>query len=251
MNFHLRVWRQKSTREAGQFATYEAKNVSPDASFLEMLDEVNDELEARGEMPIAFDSDCREGICGMCGLVIDGLAHGKSPDKGGTTCQRYMRHFKDGQTITLEPWRAAAFPLLRDLIVNRSALDRVIQAGGFNSVNTGSAPEANATLVPKQNAETAMDAAQCIGCGACVAACKNASAMLFTSARVSHLALLPQGQPEKRTRALAMVEAMDTQGFGNCTNEGECEARCPKSISLAHIARLNRQYLGARILKLK
>jgi succinate dehydrogenase / fumarate reductase iron-sulfur subunit len=248
MNFTLRVWRQKDSNSPGAFATYTANNVSPDTSFLEMLDIVNNELEAKGEMPIAVDSDCREGICGTCGVMINGYAHGHGD--GGCTCQRYMRHFTDGETITVEPWRAKAFPVLRDLIVNRSAFDRIIQAGGYISMNTGAAPEANSIPITHHDVELAMDAAQCIGCGACVAVCKNASAMLFTSAKISHFALLPQGQPERHQRARAMVNAMDGEGFGNCTNEGECEARCPKKISLANIARMNRDYLAANVVKL-
>jgi succinate dehydrogenase / fumarate reductase iron-sulfur subunit len=246
MNFKLRIWRQKNANGTGRFESYEARNISPDASFLEMLDIVNEELEAKGEIPIAIEHDCREGICGSCGLVVNGLPHG--PVKGVTTCQLYMRHFKDGETITVEPWRAKAFPILCDLIVDRSALDRVIAAGGFISINVGGAPDGNAILVDKKHAELAMDAAACIGCGACVAVCKNASAMLFTGAKVSHLALLPQGAPERRKRVLAMVEKMDAEGFGNCTNEGECEAKCPKRISLGHIGRLNREFILGKFL---
>ena len=248
MNFTLKVWRQRNAQDQGRFVTYEARGISADCSFLEMLDIVNNDLEAKGEMPIAFDSDCREGICGTCGIVINGLPHG--PGKGTATCQRYMRSFQDGDTITVEPFRARAFPVLRDLILNRSAFDRVIQAGGYVSANTGGAPEANALPISTERADLAMDAAACIGCGACVAVCKNASAMLFVSAKISHLALLPQGAAERRRRALAMVEAMDREGFGNCTNEGECEAKCPKNISLANIARMNREYLVAGIVKL-
>jgi succinate dehydrogenase / fumarate reductase iron-sulfur subunit len=224
-------------------ATYQATRVRPDMSFLEMLDVVNDELVRQGQEPIAFDSDCREGICGACGLVINGLAHG--PGKGTTTCQLYMRSFANGSTITIEPWRARAFPVVRDLVVDRSAFDRMVQAGGYISINTGSAPDANALLISQQTAAEAFDAAACIGCGACVAACKNASAMLFVAAKVKHLNLLPQGQPERGKRALAMVEAMQREGFGNCTNEYECEAACPKQISAGHISFLNREYLRA------
>ena len=245
MDFTLDVWRQNGPDDQGQLMTYEAINISPDASFLEMLDIVNAGLEAQGEDPIAFEHDCREGICGSCGMMINGRPHG--PGRGITTCQLFMRGFQDGQTIIVEPWRAKAFPIIKDLVVDRSAFDRIIAAGGFISVNTGSAPEANAVLVPKDAAELAMDAAACIGCGACVAACKNASAMLFVAAKIAHLALLPQGQPERRHRVLSMIEAMDAAGFGNCTNEYECEAECPKHVSVAHIARLNREYLCAKL----
>jgi succinate dehydrogenase / fumarate reductase iron-sulfur subunit len=243
MKLTLRVWRQKGPREAGAFVSYPASNISPDMSFLEMLDVVNEGLTLKGEEPIAFDHDCREGICGTCGMVINGTPHG--PRKATTACQLHMRSFRDGDTITIEPWRAAAFPVVRDLVVDRSALDVVIAAGGFISAPTGSAPDGNALQVPKENAELAMDAAACIGCGACVAACPNASAMLFTAAKVSHLGLLPQGQPERETRVLRMVAAMDAAGFGSCTNHGECEAACPKQISVAFIARMNRDYLKA------
>ncbi|MBI3827937.1 MAG: succinate dehydrogenase/fumarate reductase iron-sulfur subunit [Planctomycetes bacterium] len=246
MNFTLNVWRQKNANDQGRFETYQAKNISPEASFLEMLDVVNNELEAEGKEPIAFDHDCREGICGACGMMISGRAHG--PRAATTTCQLYMRNFQDGETLTLEPWRAKAFPLVRDLVVDRSAFDRIIQAGGFISVNTGNAADANALPVPKDNAELAMDAAACIGCGACVAACKNASAMLFVSAKVSHLALLPQGDAERVRRTLNMVKTMDEAGFGNCSNTGACEAECPKSISISNIARLNREYARAKLL---
>jgi succinate dehydrogenase / fumarate reductase iron-sulfur subunit len=246
MDFMLKVWRQSGPNDKGRLMTYEATNIPPDASFLEMLDVVNAGLEAQGEDPIAFEHDCREGICGSCGMMINGRPHG--PRRGITTCQLFMRSFQDGQTIVVEPWRAKAFPLIKDLVVDRSAFDKIITAGGFISVNTGSAPEANAILVPKDVAELAMDAAACIGCGACVATCKNASAMLFVAAKIAHLALLPQGQPEHRHRVLSMVEAMDAAGFGNCTNEYECEAECPKHISVAHIARLNREYLRAKLL---
>jgi succinate dehydrogenase / fumarate reductase iron-sulfur subunit len=245
MDFTLKVWRQNGPDEQGQIETYKATNIPPDASFLEMLDMVNDGLEVQGQEPIAFEHDCREGICGSCGMMIDGRAHG--PGRGTTTCQLYMRSFRDGQIIVIEPWRAKAFPIIKDLVVDRSAFDTIIAAGGFISVNTGSAPEANTIPVPKDAAELAMDAAACIGCGACVATCKNASAMLFVAAKISHLALLPQGQPESRQRALSMIAAMDAAGFGNCTNEFECEAECPKNISVATIARMNRQHLRAKL----
>jgi succinate dehydrogenase / fumarate reductase iron-sulfur subunit len=243
MNFTLHVWRQKNAQDQGRMVTYDARDISPETSFLEMLDALNQGLIEKGEEPVAFDSDCREGICGSCCLMINGIPHG--PERGVATCQTYMRVFHDGQEIYIEPWRARAFPLVKDLIVDRSALDRIIQAGGFVSVNTGGAPDGNAVPVPKTNAERAMDAAACIGCGACVAACKNASAMLFTSAKVSHLALLPQGDPERRQRVRNMVEQMDREGFGNCTNYYECEAACPKEISVQFIAQLNREYLAA------
>ena len=243
MNLKLRVWRQKDARSPGRFVEYEANNVNPNMSFLEMLDVVNEEITKRGEDPIAFDHDCREGICGMCSCVINGEPHG--PEYKVATCQTYMRNFQDGETITIEPFRARAFPLIKDLVIDRSAFDRVIQAGGFISARTGSAPDGNAILIPKQDADWAMDAAACIGCGACVAACKNASAMLFVAAKVSHLNLLPQGKPEKDQRVLAMVEAMDREGFGACTVTGSCEAVCPKGISLNFIAKMNRDYLGA------
>jgi len=243
MNVRLRVWRQHNAGTPGRFEIYEAKDINPNMSFLEMLDVVNEDLTRSGQEPIAFDHDCREGICGMCSCVINGEPHG--PENKVATCQTYMRSFRDGETITVEPFRARAFPLIKDLIVNRSAFDRVIQAGGFVSVSTGSAPDGNAILVPKQNADLAMDAAACIGCGACVAACKNASAMLFVAAKVSHLNLLPQGQPEKKKRVLAMVQQMDEEGFGACTVTGSCEAVCPKGISLNFIAKMNRDYFGA------
>ena len=245
INVTLKIWRQKNSAAKGGFVTYHAKNISPDSSFLEMLDIINDELEKNGLDPIAFEHDCREGICGSCGLVINGRPHG--PLKGITTCQLHMRHFKDGDTITVEPWRAKAFPIIKDLIVDRSAFDKIIQAGGFISVNTGGVPDANSIPIPKENADTAMDAAACIGCGACVAACKNASAMLFVAAKVSHLAHLPQGQVEKAERVQNMVKVMDELGFGNCTNTYACEAECPKEISVAHIAKMNRDYLSAKI----
>ena len=241
MNLTLRVWRQKSTADAGRFETYEAKDLSPDLSFLEMLDIVNDDLQRRGIEPIAFDHDCREGICGSCSMMINGEAHG--PEPAVATCQLYIRHFRDGQTITIEPWRAKAFPVIKDLVVDRSAFDRILQAGGYICVNTGSAPEANSIPVPKKNAEQAMDAAVCIGCGACVAACPNASAMLFVAAKVSHLALLPQGELERGRRVQQMVEAMDHEGFGNCTNHYECMTACPKQIHVKFIAQMNREYL--------
>ena len=240
MNLTLRVWRQPHAQDPGKFVEYQARNIIPDMSFLEMLDVVNEEIIARGETPIAFDSDCREGICGACSLVINGIPHGGQ--RGTTACQLHMRHFQDGQTITIEPWRARAFPVLKDLIADRSAFDRIIQAGGFISVNTGGTPDGNVLPVSKTESDLAMDAAACIGCGACVAACKNASAMLFVSAKVSHLGLLPQGKPEQDRRVINMVKAMDAEGFGNCTVTGSCEAVCPKEISLDFIARMNRDY---------
>ncbi len=244
MRLTLHVWRQRGPREAGRFVTYEAADVSPDMSFLEMLDVVNEGLIVKGEDPIAFDHDCREGICGACGMVINGRPHG--PRERTTTCQLHLRSFRDGDELWLEPWRARAFPVLRDLIVDRTALDRVIAAGGFISAPIGSAPDGNALPVRKLNADLAMDAAACIGCGACVAACPNASAMLFTAAKISHLGLLPQGQPERAERALRMVERMDEAGFGSCTNHEECEAACPKGISVLFIARMNREFAAAR-----
>lgn len=246
LSFTIKVWRQQGPDDKGRMASYPIERVRPEMSFLEMLDVLNGELERKGEDPIAFDSDCREGICGMCSLVINGVAHG--PGRGTTTCQLYMRSFADGSTITIEPWRAAAFPVVRDLAVDRSAFDRIIQAGGYTSVNTGSAPDANALLVSQEVASEAFDAAACIGCGACVAACKNASAMLFVSAKVKHLNILPQGQPERHKRTVAMVEAMQVEGFGNCTNEYECEAVCPKEIAVEHISFLNREYVKAKLL---
>ena len=242
-SYTLSVWRQKDAAASGAMETFSAEGIPVDASFLEMLDIVNERLVAKGIDPIAFDSDCREGICGMCSLVIDGKAHGGK--KLSTVCQLYMRDFADGSTITVEPWRARAFPLVKDLVVDRSAFDRIIAAGGFVSVNTGSAPEANACAVAKPSADSAMDAAACIGCGACVAACPNAAAMLFVGAKISHLARLPQGQPERDRRARAMVAAMDAEGFGQCSNHAECEAVCPKGITLAEISEMNRGYLRA------
>lgn len=240
LNLTLKVWRQENSEAQGKLKSYDAPDIPEEASFLEMLDIVNERIIAGGEDPIHFDHDCREGICGMCSLTINGVPHG--PEKGVTTCQLHMRHFKDGETIFIEPFRANAFPVLKDLVVDRTAFDRIIQAGGYISVRTGSAVDANATPISKEDADTAFDAATCIGCGACVAACKNASAMLFVSAKVSHLNHLPQGAPEKHQRALKMVETMDAEGFGNCTNQYECEAVCPKSISADHIAKLNRDY---------
>lgn len=240
MNLTLKIWRQKNRRTAGHFETCEARDVSPDMSFLEMLDVVNEDLLGKGKEPIAFDSDCREGICGMCSLVINGVPHGGH--RGTATCQLHMRRFKDGETITVEPWRAKAFPIIKDLVVNRTAMDRIIHAGGFVSVNTGGTPDGNALPVPKTAADLSMDAAACIGCGACVAVCKNASAMLFVAAKVSHLNLLPQGKAEKDLRALNMVAQMDKEGFGACTVTGACEVVCPKEISLNFIAKLNRDY---------
>jgi succinate dehydrogenase / fumarate reductase iron-sulfur subunit len=245
MNFTLKVWRQKNAGDPGQMVDYPATGIIPDMSFLEMLDVVNEGLIAQGGEPIAFDSDCREGICGTCSLVINGVAHGGQ--QGTTACQLHMRHFTDGQTITIEPWRARAFPVVRDLVTDRSAFDRIIQAGGFVSVNTGGTPDANALPIAKVDSDLSMDAAACIGCGACVAACKNASAMLFVSAKVSHLGLLPQGQVEKDRRVARMVEQMDKEGFGNCTVTGSCEAVCPKEISLSFIARMNRDYAVAML----
>jgi succinate dehydrogenase / fumarate reductase iron-sulfur subunit len=245
MKVRLKVWRQRDEASPGSFQLYDTPELNPNMSFLEMLDVVNEDLTARGDEPIAFDHDCREGICGACSLVIDGKPHG--PHRGVASCQTYMRSFRDGDEVVVEPFRARAFPLVRDLVVDRSAFDRVMQAGGFISVRTGGAPDANAVPVPKETADLAMDAAACIGCGACVAACKNASAMLFVSAKVSQLNLLPQGQPEKHRRVLAMVGQMDTEGFGGCTVTGSCEAVCPKEISLDFIAKLNRDYFCALI----
>ncbi len=245
MNLRLHVWRQAGPGAEGKFVDYEARDISEHASFLEMLDVVNEALIAKGEIPIAFDHDCREGICGSCGVMINGVAHG--PSKATATCQLHMRHFHDGQEVWIEPWRAKGFPIVKDLVVNRGAFDRIIAAGGFISVNTGSAQDANAIPVPKTDADSAMDAAACIGCGACVAACPNGSASLFTAAKVSHLGLLPQGQPERWRRAQKMVEQMDLEGFGNCTWYGECQEACPKEISIDVIARMNHDFLRANV----
>lgn len=247
MNLTLKVWRQKNNQEKGSFKSYEAKEVSPDASFLEMVDSVNETLVKKGEEPIAFDHDCREGICGSCGFMIDGNAHG--PQKGTTVCQLHMRHFSDGQTVILEPWRAKAFPVIKDLMVDRTAFDRIIKAGGYISANTGGAPDANAVPIPKPNADEAFMSATCIGCGACVASCKNASAALFTSAKITHLSLLPQGSVEREQRAIDMVAQMDAEGFGACTSTGTCSASCPKEISLINIASMNRELLRATLTK--
>jgi len=247
MRINLRVWRQAGPDKPGKLVDYRAEDVSPDMSFLEMLDVVNEGLIRKGDDPIAFDSDCREGICGTCGFLIDGLAHG--PMRASTVCQLHMRSFKDGDTLTLEPWRARAFPIIKDLVVDRSAFDRIIQAGGYTSINVGGARDANAILIPRPTVEQAMDSAACIGCGACVAACKNASAALFTSAKVSHLALLPQGQVERDARVVNMVDRHDAEGFGSCSNEGECEAVCPKEIPITNIARMNREYVRATLLR--
>ncbi len=244
LDLTLKVWRQKGPKEQGHFETYSLKGISPNSSFLEMMDVLNEQLINEGKEPVAFDHDCREGICGMCSMYINGEAHG--PDDHVTTCQLHMRKFKDGDTITVEPWRSAGFPVIKDLIVDRSAFDKIMQAGGFVSVNTGGVPDGNAIPIPKPNADEAMDAASCIGCGACVATCKNGSAMLFVSAKVSQLALLPQGKVEAARRAKAMVAKMDELGFGNCTNTGACEAECPKGVSITNIARLNREFLCAK-----
>lgn len=241
MKLVLHIWRQKSRTSGGRLVSYELDGVSPDMSFLEMLDTLNEKLVKQGEEPVAFDHDCREGICGSCSMMINGLAHG--PERATTTCQLHMRSFRDGDQIYVEPWRAAAFPVVKDLVCDRGAFDRIIAAGGFVSVNTGGAPDGNALPVPKVDAERAMDAAECIGCGACVAACPNASAMLFLSAKVSHLAQLPQGQPERKERVRSMVGQHDREGFGHCTNINECEAACPKEISVEHIAQLNRDFI--------
>jgi succinate dehydrogenase / fumarate reductase iron-sulfur subunit len=245
MNFRLKIWRQKNASSKGSFKTYTVQDISPDASFLEMLDVLNTDVVKKGEEPVAFDHDCREGICGSCGLVVNGRAHG--PKKGVATCELRMRDFAEDETITVEPWRAKPFPILKDLIVDRTAFDRIMSAGGFVSVKTGGTPDANALPVAKANAEEAMDAAACIGCGACVAACKNGSAMLFVSAKVSHLALLPQGAAERKERVLNMVAQMDKEGFGACSNTYACEAECPKKISVTHIARLNREFIRAKV----
>ncbi len=244
INLTLKVWRQNGPREKGRFETYKVSNISTDSSFLEMMDILNEQLISEGKEPVAFDHDCREGICGMCSLYINGRPHG--PDDDVTTCQLHMRKFKDGETVTIEPWRAAAFPIIKDLIVDRSAFDRIIAAGGYVSVSTGGVPDGNSIPIAKEAADEAMDAAACIGCGACVAACKNASAMLFVSAKVSQLALLPQGQVEAKRRARNMVAKMNELGFGGCTNTRACEVECPKNISIAHIARLNREFLKAK-----
>ncbi|MEQ1869390.1 MAG: succinate dehydrogenase/fumarate reductase iron-sulfur subunit [Vicinamibacterales bacterium] len=245
MKLTLKIWRQAGPSVAGRLVEYTAEHVSPDMSFLEMLDVVNESLTKKGEDAIAFDSDCREGICGMCSLVVNGVPHG--PDRGTTVCQLHMRRFKDGETVTIEPWRAKAFPVVKDLVVDRSAFDRVIAAGGYVSVNCGGAQDGNSIPVPKVAADAAMDSAACIGCGACVAACKNASAHLFMSAKISHLAHLPQGQVERTARVVSMINQADTDGFGSCSNEGECEAVCPKEISISNIARMTREYVRASL----
>ena len=245
INITLRIWRQKGPKEKGAFKEYSLQNISTDSSFLEMLDVLNEQLINEGEEPVVFDHDCREGICGMCSLYINGHPHG--PDEDVTTCQLHMRKFNDGDVITVEPWRSAGFPVIRDLMVDRGAFDKIMQAGGYVSVNTGGVPDANAIPIPKANADEAMDAASCIGSGACVAACKNGSAMLFVSAKVSQLALLPQGRVEAARRAKAMLSKMDELGFGNCTNTGACEAECPKNVSIANIARLNREFIKAKL----
>jgi succinate dehydrogenase / fumarate reductase iron-sulfur subunit len=241
VKLNLRIWRQAGPDAAGRLVDYTADDVSPDMSFLEMLDVINENLVKKGEDSIAFDSDCREGICGMCSLVVNGVPHG--PDRGTTVCQLHMRRYKDGDSITIEPWRAKAFPVVKDLVVDRSAFDRIIAAGGYVSVNVGGAPDGNAILIPKEISETAMDSAACIGCGACVAACKNASAHLFMSAKITHLSLLPQGEQERTRRVVAMIERADADGFGSCSNEGECEAVCPKEIPISNIAKMTREYV--------
>ena len=245
MRIHLKVWRQAGPDAPGRLVDYTVEHVSPDMSFLEMLDVLNEQLITKSEDPVAFDSDCREGICGTCGFLVDGVPHG--PEPGTTVCQLHMRRFNDNDRLTLEPWRARAFPLIKDLVVDRSAFDRIIQAGGYTSVNVGGAPDGNAILIGKDTVEKAMDAAACIACGACVAACKNASAALFTSAKINHLGLLPQGETERERRVIEMVHRHDAEGFGSCSNEGECEATCPKGISIAGIARMNREYTRAAI----
>jgi succinate dehydrogenase / fumarate reductase iron-sulfur subunit len=245
MKLTLHIWRQKSRTDAGKLVSYQLDGVSPDMSFLEMLDTLNEKLTREGQEPVAFDHDCREGICGSCSMVINGLAHG--PERATTTCQLHMRSFRDGDHIYIEPWRAAAFPVVKDLVCDRSGFDRIIQAGGFVSVNTGGAPDGNSLPIPKVAADRAMDAAECIGCGACVAACPNASGMLFLSAKVSHLAQMPQGNPERNERVRKMVAAHDREGFGHCTNIGECEAACPKEISVEHIAQLNRDFIVSTV----
>ncbi|GAB4168907.1 MAG: succinate dehydrogenase/fumarate reductase iron-sulfur subunit [Calditrichia bacterium] len=245
MKIHVKIWRQEGPDKPGKFVTYTVDEVNPDMSLLEMLDVLNEDLIAKGEPAIEFESDCREGICGNCGMVVDGIPHG--PEERTCTCQLHMRHYKDGDTITLEPFRAKSFPIIKDLVVDRSAFDRIISKGGYVSVNTGSAPDANAIPIPKDIAEEAMDAAECIGCGACVAACPNASSALFVSAKISQLALLPQGKPEAERRAIRMIEQMDEEGFGYCSNHGECEAVCPKGVSIVHIARMRREYFKAML----
>jgi succinate dehydrogenase / fumarate reductase iron-sulfur subunit len=244
INLKLKVWRQDGPKTKGRFEMYEVKNISIDSSFLEMMDVLNEQLIQEGKEPVAFDHDCREGICGMCSMYINGHAHG--PDEDVTTCQLHMRKFKDGETVTIEPWRSAGFPIIKDLMVNRNAFDQIIAAGGYVSVGTGGIPDANATPISKEDADEAMDAASCIGCGACVATCKNGSAMLFVSAKVSQLALLPQGKVERARRAKRMVAKMDELGFGSCTNTGACEVECPKGVSITNIARMNREYLMAK-----
>jgi len=243
MKLHLKIWRQKSSDQPGQFAEYTVSNAHPDMSFLELLDILNEQLIAAGQSPVEFDHDCREGICGSCGVMINGQAHGSQPETA--TCQLYLRHFKEGDTITVEPWRARAFPVIKDLVVDRTALDRITAAGGYVSVKTGSAPEANSLPIPKNDADLAFDYATCIGCGACVAACPNASASLFTAAKIAHLSLLPQGHPERKQRVRAMTEQMAAENFGDCSNHGECEAVCPKGISIDAIARMRREYVRA------